>query len=382
MVLTDTGTGFTVADAILVEPHEIETLMVAADGVKFVANDAQDVIYVHADHLGNPQKMTDDGRTVVSDAAFTPFGEEDSIVGAGINNWRFPGQYAEDETGFHYNWFRHYDPTIGRYIQSDPIGLEGGLNTYAYAEGNPLSLTDPQGLSASLALKGGEGLLTHVIKTRALPLLDRMIANTGPGLVRSVLEKSRARLLELLGAALLGATFSQGTIFEYLSKLLDEYFKKLAENDPPKNSPPPTALPMAGNPPAGSDEAEPPPAPSAPAPDTAGTPPGGPDDDGGQGLFSNEKLSNSANSPYKGGPLTNAGRALAKHGSRPGSAFPEARGSPTEINKTAAEIVDEILGSPGRTDKSNRFGGLDVISKDGRGMRFGPKGDFMGFLEP
>lgn len=147
MVLTDTGAGFTVADAILVEPHEIETLMVAADGVKFVANDAQDVIYVHADHLGAPQKMTDDGRTVIWDAAFTPFGEEDSIVGAGVNNWRFPGQYAEDETGFHYNWFRHYDPSIGRYIQSDPIGLSGGWNTYVYASASPILRVDPFGLS-------------------------------------------------------------------------------------------------------------------------------------------------------------------------------------------------------------------------------------------
>jgi RHS repeat-associated protein len=109
---------------------------------------------VHTDHLNTPRVVLDAGGQVRWRWLGEPFGasaaEEQPTSGlAAVQlNLRFPGQQYEAFGGRYYNHFRDYDPTIGRYVQSDPIGLDGGINTYAYVNGNPVSFTDPLGLQS------------------------------------------------------------------------------------------------------------------------------------------------------------------------------------------------------------------------------------------
>lgn len=79
------------------------------------------LLYVHADHLDRPMKMTDAAKNVTWDALYLPFGDVDVNFGSTTNNLRFPGQYFLLESGLNYNWQRNYDPTIGRYTQPDPL---------------------------------------------------------------------------------------------------------------------------------------------------------------------------------------------------------------------------------------------------------------------
>ncbi len=127
----------------------------------------QGVFYIHPDHLGTPRLVTDDKNKVVwrNDTLGEPFGADtpdEDPDGDKIKfalNLRFPGQYYDVETNSHYNYFRdNYLPDLGRYGQSDPVGLAGGINTYTYVTGNPLSQVDTSGLFQITATFGGTAL--------------------------------------------------------------------------------------------------------------------------------------------------------------------------------------------------------------------------------
>ncbi|MCP5206257.1 MAG: pilus assembly protein [Hahellaceae bacterium] len=108
--------------------------------------EGRDVYHIHTNHLSTPIAMTDEAKNIVWLAEYTPFGEAKLKKANVALHLRLPGQYFDAETREHYNYYRTYDPQLGRYTTSDPMGLRGGINTYAYVGGNPVNAADPLGL--------------------------------------------------------------------------------------------------------------------------------------------------------------------------------------------------------------------------------------------
>ena len=123
--------------------------------------------FIHPDQLNTPRVITNEAQQVVwrwdNDDAFggNMANENPSGLGAFTFNLRFPGQYFDKETNLHYNYFRDYSPEIGRYVQSDPIGLTGGINTYSYVENNPLNEYDSDGLLGAMMYAFMRGVTTQ-----------------------------------------------------------------------------------------------------------------------------------------------------------------------------------------------------------------------------
>ncbi|SFF52438.1 RHS repeat-associated core domain-containing protein [Dyella marensis] len=110
------------------------------------------VSYVHSDGLNTPRVVTDGTGATIWQWGYqaNPFGEKTPSTAGMALNLRHPGQYYDAESGGYHNQQRDYDPATGRYRQSDPIGQQGGRNTYAYVAGNPLRYTDPTGTQATM----------------------------------------------------------------------------------------------------------------------------------------------------------------------------------------------------------------------------------------
>ena len=151
----------------------------------------EQMYYVHNSHLGTPLQVTNQSQAVVWRARYNPFGEAKVVVNDIEQNIRFPGQYFDGETGLHYNYYRDYDPSLGRYLQSDPLGImldnpsperqvafEMGLDlpeadlgyinhNYGYADQNPVMYFDPSGEN-TMILNGGRLLLVPVPGARVI----------------------------------------------------------------------------------------------------------------------------------------------------------------------------------------------------------------------
>ena len=142
------------------------------------------VFYIHTDHLNAPRRVTrPSDNQIIWRWDSDPFGEAPANEdpdgdGQGFAlSLRFPGQSRDAETGLNYNYFRDYDPAIARYVESDPIGLRGGLNTYSYVNDNPVSNIDQLGLLATCKgkwIKFGEHIQTipsrRTWQTMVLPI--------------------------------------------------------------------------------------------------------------------------------------------------------------------------------------------------------------------
>ncbi|MBX3595643.1 RHS repeat-associated core domain-containing protein [Sphingomonas sp.] len=141
-------------------------------GLLVGAGASQKLFYIEADALGTPRVVIDPDRNVAVwrwDLAGEAFGDSapnEDVDGDGtafVFDMRFPGQRYDSATGFNYNYYRDYDPTTGRYLESDPLGLNGGNSTYGYGDASPLMYSDPDGLIAGLVLRvGGRYLLPRL----------------------------------------------------------------------------------------------------------------------------------------------------------------------------------------------------------------------------
>lgn len=133
------------------------------------------IYYVHTDHLNTPRRITrPSDNAILWRWESDPFGQATAIGDADGDgqsfsyNLRFPGQYFDAETGLSHNYARDFDSETGRYVQSDPVGLRGGINTYGYANANPIMRFDSTGLTTvSVDVRAGVMLVDPEVRGRA-----------------------------------------------------------------------------------------------------------------------------------------------------------------------------------------------------------------------
>jgi RHS repeat-associated protein len=140
---TDADTGATLREYIWLEDLPVAVI------------DAAGLYHVVTDHLYRPVALFDSSSAEVWSAVWEPFGALYSVNGSTDLDARFPGQWYQLETGLHYNWHRHYDPTLGRYTQPDPVGMPDGPNRFVYALNDPLLYIDETGEFIAPIIIGG-----------------------------------------------------------------------------------------------------------------------------------------------------------------------------------------------------------------------------------
>ncbi len=175
----------------------LDDLPLGGIGVTYGANGSvasSEPFFLHVDHLGTPRLATNANQQTVWTWVSDAYGMG-AASGSLTVNLRFPGQYFDQETGLHYNYFRDYNPQTGRYVESDPIGLNGGLNTFGYVNGDPLSLIDPEAHNGvrpnrrgSMAAPPGQPLINLQVN-----LLSTQIRRLDPAFQYQTVRSSSSR---------------------------------------------------------------------------------------------------------------------------------------------------------------------------------------------
>ncbi|MDF4025613.1 RHS repeat-associated core domain-containing protein [Luteibacter sp. PPL201] len=170
------------------------------------------VAFVHADGLGTPRAVTNAKGVVLWQwpYASNPFGEMSPTSATGyVLNLRFPGQYFDADSNLNYNVNRDYEAATGRYLKSDPIGLNGGASTYLYSDGRPLTLVDSLGLSYAQQWSAGGAAVGGLVGLGASGVLD--VATIGGNVV---LTPAEVGLTSLVGG---GIGYVGGSLADWIT---------------------------------------------------------------------------------------------------------------------------------------------------------------------
>ncbi|WP_304677981.1 RHS repeat domain-containing protein [Neisseria polysaccharea] len=144
------------------DPDSYEPLAQVRNWTTEDGESRQQIHYFHCDQIGIPREMTDKDGNLVWFGDYYGWGKlksETNVTGTTHQPFRLQNQYCDRETGLHYNFFRYYEPNIGRFVNQDPIGLEGGFNVYQFAP-NVKGWVDPLGLfgfAGTIPSSGGFG---------------------------------------------------------------------------------------------------------------------------------------------------------------------------------------------------------------------------------
>ena len=146
---------------IYTDPDSYEPLAQVRNWTTEDGESHQQIHYFHCDQIGIPREMTDKDGNLLWFGDYYGWGrleEETKVTDSAYQPFRLQNQYADRETGLHYNFFRYYEPDAGRFVNQDPIGLLGGENLYQFST-NIQNMIDPWGLNAVGIAKGALSMI-------------------------------------------------------------------------------------------------------------------------------------------------------------------------------------------------------------------------------